>query len=165
MGSRWEKKRTKGHVTVSLPTRATGSLHPGRKEHMVSGNTLEQSFLIYSLSNKRPTFLFRNQRARMDGQMSGVFLGCKGNSFMPSFIHFQKFKFRNLVPLWASYHLLEWPKNGLSRDRITFICAKTAQAAMELGQVLHSHTCTVWNFPNVPQSSSVQKQLHSFSLG
>lgn len=36
---------------------------------------------------------------------------------------------------------------------------------MELGQGLHFHTCTVWNFPNVAQSSYFQKQLHSFIWG
>lgn len=54
MASQREKK--KGHVTLSLATQATGLLHPGRKEHMVAGNTLEQSLLIYSLSNKESTF-------------------------------------------------------------------------------------------------------------
>lgn len=45
-----------GHVTLSLPTQATGSLHPGRKECVVAGNTLEKSLLIYSPSNKGPSF-------------------------------------------------------------------------------------------------------------
>ena len=46
----------RGHVILSLPTQATVSLPPGRTEHAIAGNTLEQSLLIYSLSNKGPTF-------------------------------------------------------------------------------------------------------------
>ena len=50
-------KKDKGHRTPRLPTQATGSLEPGRKEHTVAGNTLEQSLLICSLSHRGPSFL------------------------------------------------------------------------------------------------------------
>lgn len=77
-------------------------------------------------------YLFsKQQRANLSSGTRGPgWTGPRGNSF----IHFQKFKFRSLVPMWATYHMLKWPKNGLSRERISFICAKTAWATVELVQ-------------------------------
>lgn len=79
------KKRTKGRVTRSLPTQASGSLHPGRKEHVVSGNTLEQSFLIYSLSNKGPTFL--QEPEGQDGLADVRSVSWPQRKFIHAFIH------------------------------------------------------------------------------
>lgn len=70
---------------------------------MVTGNTLEQSLLIYSLSNKGPTIL--QGLADQDGlaDVRSV-LAPQGNSFSHSCLHalicsFVKFKFRSLVPM------------------------------------------------------------------
>lgn len=89
------EKRTKGQALLSLPTQATGSLHPGRKEHVGSGNTWEQSLLIYSLSNKGPTFL--QEPEGQDGLAGVGSVSWPQRKFIHSFIHFQKFKFRSLV--------------------------------------------------------------------
>lgn len=70
---------------MSLPTRAIGSLHPGRKAHMVSGNTLEQSFLIYSLSNKGPTFL--QEPEGQDGLADVRSVSWLQRKFIHAFIH------------------------------------------------------------------------------
>lgn len=59
--------------------------------------------------------------------------GPGGNSFIHSCLHslihsLVKFKFRSLVPMWASCHVYKWPKNGLSGNRINFICAKNSSS-------------------------------------
>lgn len=81
-----KKKKTKGHAIPSLLTQATGSLHPGRKKHVVAGNTLEQSLLIYSLSNKGPTILQGLEGQDGLADVRSVF-GPRGNSFMHSLTH------------------------------------------------------------------------------
>ena len=129
MASQWEKN---GHMTLSLPTQATGSRHPGRKERVVAGNTLEKSLLIYSPSNNGPSFPQgpedQNGLAAV-GSLSG-----SQRKFICSFIHsFQKCKFRSLVPVWASYLLSEWPNSSLSGDRITFIFAERSQGTGDQG--------------------------------
>lgn len=87
----------KGHAILSLPTEATGSLHPGRKKHTVAGNTLEQSLLIYSRSHKGPTFPQRPEGQKGLADVRSV--SWPQRKCIHLFIHFQKFKFESLVPM------------------------------------------------------------------
>lgn len=166
-----KKRKTKGHAIPSLLTQATGSLHPGRKKHVVAGNTLEQFLLIYSLSNKGPTILqgLEGQDGLADVRST---FGPRGNSFIHSCIHslihlFVKFKFRSLVPMWASYHVHKWPKLKMAWVVTEWILSVPKQLKPQWSRVKCSvfHTCTVCNFPNAAPSSCFQKHLHSFSLG
>lgn len=82
---------------VELSNTATGSAHPGRKEHAVAGNTLEQFLIIYSLSNKGPAFAPR--RGGQDGLANGRSVSGPQRKFIHSFVYFQKCMFRSLVPI------------------------------------------------------------------
>ena len=161
MASQWEKN---GHVTLSLPTQATGSLPPGRKERVVAGNTLEKSLLIYSLSNKGPSFP-RGPEDQNGLAAVGSISGSQ-RKFICSFIHsFQKCKFRSLVPMWASYLLSEWPNSSLSGDRITFIFVETSQGTGDQGAGLRAPLSYTHGM-KVLESGPVllfSKQKHSFS--
>lgn len=98
--------------------------------------------------------------------MSGVFLGPRGNSFIYSFIS------KSLSSgVWSQCKPVTICLNDLKTARVGTESILSvpkqlkAWAVMELGQVLHFHTCTVCSFPNVAQSSCFQKQLHSSGLG
>lgn len=89
------RRELKGHAILSPPTQAPGSLHAGRKKHVVAGNTLWQCLLTYPPSHKGPA-LPGDHWARMDRQMSGV--SQSQRRFIHLFIHFPEFKFRSLAP-------------------------------------------------------------------
>lgn len=79
------------------------------------------------------------------------FLSPRGDSFIYSFIS-PSLSSGVWPPMWASYLLLKWPKNSLSRARIHFTHAETAEGMEHqgAGSSIPSHTCTVQKFPNRP---------------
>lgn len=97
--------------------------------------------------------------------MSGVFLGPRGNAFIYSFIS------RSLSSgVWSQCEPVTICLNDLKRARVGTESVLSvpkqlkAWAVMELGQVLHFHTCIVYSFPNMAQSFCFQKRPHSSGL-
>lgn len=140
-------------MMASLPPEATGSPRPGRKEGLAPGNTLKHPCLFVLLATKRLTFL-RDPRARMDWQMSWVFLGPRRNSFIRYFFH--SFISKSLSSgVWSQFDPVTICLNNLKtawvRTASTLSVPKqlTAWPTVEPVQVLHFHTCTIRNFPNV----------------
>lgn len=144
-----------------LLTEASGSPHSGRKWGLVPGSTWKQAhLLILSLDNKAidlPPGLECQNDWLTDATRD--FLSSRES---PALIHSSpKFKFRSWVLTWSTYHLLKQPKNRLSGDRISFICAKTAQGMADYGDCSSapfSHMHIVKPFRYRP--SCFQKQPH-----
>lgn len=110
------------------------------------------AILAYLFSKpQRANLSPRDQKVRTNWQMSGVFLGPGGNSFIYSFIS------KSLSSgVWSQCKPVTICLNDLKTARVGTESILSvpkqlkAWAVMELGQVLHFHTCTVCSFPNVP---------------
>lgn len=114
MASQWEKKMDMWHWAFQH-RQLESPVQEGRSMWLQETH-LEKSLLIYSLSNKGPSF--PQGPEDQNGLAAVRSISGSQRKFICSFIHsFQKCKFRSLLPMWASYLLSKWPNSNLSGDK------------------------------------------------